>query len=81
MLEICGGMVPLAPSGYAYGCKKRMKKKGQYLLYLMFNLPLTKRSQQRNTTSHCRTPIQSNIVVVEKNVGKSLISVEDLRQW
>ena len=29
MLEICGGMMSLAPSGYAYGYKKRMKNKEQ----------------------------------------------------
>jgi len=27
MLEIYGDMVPLVPSGYAYGYKKRMKRK------------------------------------------------------
>ena len=73
-------MVPWALSGDAYGYKKIMNKKEQYFLYLMFNLPLIKRSQQRKTTRHCRTPIKSNIVVFEKNVGKALTSVEDLRQ-
>jgi len=78
MLKICGGMVPLASSDYAYGYKKKIERKEQYLLYLMLYLPLKKRSQQRMTTRHCRTPIKSNIVVSE-NVGKALVSV-DIRQ-
>jgi len=41
--------------------KKRIKKKEQYILYLMINLPLTKRSQQYKTVRRCRTPMKSNI--------------------
>ena len=32
MLEILGAIASLAPPGYAYGYKKRMKKKEQYFL-------------------------------------------------
>jgi len=34
------------------------------LSYLMFDLPLTKSSQQRKTARHCRTPVKSNIVIL-----------------
>jgi len=61
--EICqiffGGMAPLAPSGYTCGYKKRMNSRP---LHLMFNLLLTKSSQQRKTARHCRNPMKSNIV-------------------
>jgi len=30
----------------------------------MFNLPLTKSSQQRKTAWHCKTPMESNIVSI-----------------
>jgi len=74
-------MIPLAPSGYAYGYKKRMKKKTVLIVgYLMFNLPLIKSSQQRKTTRYCSTPKKSSIVVFETNAGRALISVENLRQ-
>jgi len=33
------------------------------LSYLMFNLPLTKSSQQRKTASHCRTPMKIYIII------------------
>jgi len=36
---------------------------GTALPYLMFNLPLTKTSQQRKTASHSRTPMKSNILI------------------
>jgi len=50
-----GGVAPLTLHVYAYGCKKKKKKKNS--LYLMFNLPLTKSSQQRKTARHCRTVV------------------------
>jgi len=34
------------------------------LFYLMFNLPMTKSSQQRKTARHCRTPMKSSIVIL-----------------
>ena len=34
------------------------------LSYLMFNLPLTKTSQQRKTARHCRPPMKSSIVIL-----------------
>jgi len=34
------------------------------LPYLMFNLSLTKSSQQRKTARHCNTPMKSNILIL-----------------
>jgi len=42
----------LGPLVFAYGCKKKGKKNSTYL---MFNLPLTKSWQKRNTARQCRT--------------------------
>ena len=40
----------------------RNERKRKCLQYWMFNLSLTKNSQQRKTNKHCRTPLKSNIV-------------------
>jgi len=48
------------------GSKKGMEKK-------MFNSPLTKSSQQRKTTRHCKTPMKSNIVSIGSYVWLFLL--------
>jgi len=63
MLEIWWGMAPLAPLAWPMFTRKEWKRKNS--TYLMFNLPLTKSSQQRKTARHCRTRMKSNIVSME----------------
>ena len=41
--------------------KNKKEKNGTWL---MFNLPLTKSSQQRKIARHCRTPMKSNVVSI-----------------
>jgi len=54
MLEIWKGMTNLALPAYAFGYKKRMKRKEQYFCVLF----------ERKTASHCRTPIKNNVVSI-----------------
>jgi len=59
MLEIWTGHSPLATP--VVTSKERKRKNSTYL---MFNLPLTKSSQQRKTARHCKTSMKSNIVSI-----------------